>query len=57
MLKMFEAHTQKTNPTQLPQAEITSLLKTQPKDEILLLLKSKGVFNNGFQGLKALTDV
>lgn len=54
---MFEAHAQKTNPTQLPQAEIPSLLKTQPKDEILLLPKSKRVFNNGFQGLKALTDV
>lgn len=54
---MFEAHTQKTNPAQLPQAEIPSLLKTQTKDEILLLLKSKRVFNNGFQELKALTDV
>lgn len=54
---MFEAHTQKINPAQLPQAEIPSLLKTWTKDEILLLLKSKRVFNNGFQGLKAFTDI
>lgn len=54
---MFEARTQKTNPAQLPQAEIPSLLKIQPKDEMLLLLKSKRGFNNGFRGLKALTDV